>query len=112
MSSPDKKLRRLENLKPEYVDDEDTVSNKSYTAAAPRVQVLERKNRALALELKEVKKKLAQERATSDSLRGELADKRAKLDFAAKATKELSRSVAAFGGILLMQQWGVCPENE
>ena len=100
------KLRRLENRV--FPDDEDTESN----AGAEEQAAVQREIHALKLEIKILKKKLAQEREESDTLRTKLAEMSSQLDFVRKCVAELSRSVASFGAMLILNGPDICQLRE
>ena len=100
------KLRRLENRV--FPDDEDTESN----AGAEEQAAVQREIHALKLEIKILKKKLAQEREESDALRTKLAEMSSQLDFVRKCVAELSRSVASFGAMLILNGPDICQLSE
>ena len=91
-----RKLRRLEKRVFENPDEADTQEHD------PEVLQLQRQNCALKKQLAQVEELLAAERAEADRLRKKIADQQSRLDFVSRTVQELARSVAAFGGALLL----------
>ncbi|CAE7439975.1 unnamed protein product [Symbiodinium sp. CCMP2592] len=80
----------------------DTLDTDSCPEVDPAVFQLELKNKALQKQIQELEKMLAKERAEGDLLRSQVADQATRLDFCFRTVQELGKSVAAFGGALLL----------
>ena len=80
----------------------DTIDTDSCPEVDPGVFQLELKNKALQKQIQELERMLARERAEGDLLRSQVADQATRLDFCFRTVQELGKSVAAFGGALLL----------
>ena len=91
-----RKVRRMGKLSPDEAETE------SSPEQDPEVLRLQRQNCALKKQLAQVEELLAAERAEADRLRKKVTEQQTRLDFVWKTVQELARSVAAFGGALLL----------
>ena len=97
VAEPKRKIRRLSRrIFP------DTIDTDSCPEVDPAVLQLELKNKALQKQIEELEKMLAKERAEGDLWRSQVAEQATRLDFCFRMVQELGKSVAAFGGALLL----------